>query len=116
MATLIADQKSPRKITDVAPVYPLDSLQRGDEAAILVELRIAPDGAVDSALLLRSACPRLNNAALVAARQWRLEPRIINGRGTPYTIIATVDFRLGARKPARMAPDACVWRDAKPLT
>jgi protein TonB len=97
-------------------VYPRESVQRGDEAAILVELRVAPDGAVEAARLLRSGCPRLNDAALAAARQWQFEPTILNERATPYSITTMVHFRLGARKPPRPAPDACVWRDAKPVT
>jgi TonB family protein len=116
MPPLVAAQKVPRKLRDVTPVYPHASLERGDEGAVVVELRIAPNGAVEAARLLKSSCPRLNDAALVAARQWRFEPVTLGGRATTYSMTAIVPFRPGARKPPRPAPDACVWTDTRPLT
>jgi len=115
-SSMAVAQKVPRKLKDVAPAYPRASLERGDEGMVLFELRIAPDGSVERALLLRSGCQRLNDAAQTAVRQWRYEPLMINGNATAFTVLTWVPFRLGARNGTRPAADACVWKDIRPTT
>jgi outer membrane biosynthesis protein TonB len=64
---LQAEQRSasrtPRKIKDVKPIYPAQSLAAGDEGVIIVDLRVAASGEVTDARVLKSECPALNEQA-----------------------------------------------------
>jgi outer membrane biosynthesis protein TonB len=62
---LTAAPRVPRRINDVKPIYPPESLKRGDEGAMLFELSVDASGAVQDALMLWSGCERLEKAALV---------------------------------------------------
>ncbi len=37
---------APRRIKDVRPVYPRESLEAGDEGVVLLELHVTPSGTV----------------------------------------------------------------------
>jgi TonB family protein len=107
-----ADVKTPRKIKDVKPVYPEQSLAAGDEGVVIVELKVDPSGSVADARVLRSKCPALNEPALKAARGWRFEKLLLNGEPTPFTITTHVPFRLPDRLKSRAnRPGACRWED-----
>lgn len=109
---------TPRKTRDVKPIYPQESLQRGDEGAFVVELQVGATGAVQDARLLWSGCQRLEAAALAAAKQWRYEVVRVNGKPTSFTVTATVPIRLPARLRSRAgAADTCKWQEpSRPLT
>jgi protein TonB len=107
-----------RKIKDVPPVYPPESLRAGDEGAVLFELRITPSGIVGEARILWSSCKRLERAALTAVRQWRYTPMLVNGEPAPFTVSTSVPFRLPARLKDRAGrAGACTWKEPpKPIT
>jgi periplasmic protein TonB len=108
--TLAAAQKAPpRKVKDVSPVFPRLALEKGDEGVVVVEMGVNADGAVETVRVLRSSCSRLTDAAVAAARQWRFEAVTIDKRPTPYTMTASVPFRLDSTKPRARAADACRW-------
>jgi len=109
--------KGPRKIKDVKPAYPKESLSAGDEGVVLVELKVDASGLVTDARVLRSKCPALNESALEAARKWQFERLPLNGHATPFTITTDVRFRLPEElKSRRGRPGACRWEDpAKPI-
>jgi TonB family protein len=118
LSTIAAGQvPAPRRIKDVRPVYPSESLQAGDEGVILVELNVTPSGTVGQVRLLRSECKRLEQAALTAVRQWQYEPVLVNGKPAPFTITANVPFRLPARFKERAGRiGACKWKEPlKPI-
>jgi TonB family protein len=101
---------TPRKIKDVKPVYPRESLRAGDEGTVLVELSINPSGTVEEARILWSGCKRLEQAALFAARQWQFEEVRLNGKPTPFKMVADVPFRLPAALRSRAGrTGACKW-------
>ena len=110
--------KSPRKIKDVKPVYPEQSLSRGDEGMVIVELKVGASGAVTDARVLRSTCPAFNDAALKATREWRFEKVLVNGVAAPFTTTAQVPFRLPEKlKSLAGRPGACRWVEpVKPIT
>jgi TonB family protein len=112
--TALADaQKTPpRKIKNVSPIYPRLSLEKGDEGIVVVEVSVSLDGAVEAVRVLRSICPRLTDAAVVAARQWRFDVVTINGRAAPYTMTASIPFRLDTARKEPRATDACRWTGA----
>jgi protein TonB len=87
------DVREPRKVVDVAAVYPPLALKAGLEGIVIVEATIGPNGRVQSASLLRSV-PVLDEAALEAVRQWVYTPTLLNGIPTPIIMTVTVTFRL----------------------
>ena len=102
----------PRKIRDVKPEYPTQSLSRGDEGAVIIELKVDPSGAVADARVLWSKCPPLNAPALKAVRGWQFEKLLVNGEATAFTVTTQVPFRLPTRLKSRAdGPGACRWID-----
>lgn len=103
---------TPRKIRDVKPVYPRESLLAGDEGAVLLELSITASGTVKESLIIWSGCERLDKAALTAVRQWRYEPVQLDGEPTPFKIVANIPFRLPKQFKSRAGrAGACRWTE-----
>ena len=83
--------KEPRKLKNVAPVYP-DVAARGRiEGVVILEVAIEPNGHVDDVRVLRSI-PLLDAAAVAAARQWVFAPTLY--RGVPVSVMMTVSVRF----------------------
>lgn len=85
--------KAPKKIKDVAPVYPAAAKSAGVQGAVIVEATIGADGKVQDARILRSV-PQLNQAALDAVQQWEFTPTRLNGVPVPVVMTVTVNFKL----------------------
>jgi len=103
---------SPRKVKDVQPVYPAQSLSSGDEGVVIVELKVDASGSVTDARVLWSKCPVLNEPALKATRGWQFEKMLVNGEAMPFTLTTQVPFRLPDRLKSRAnRPGACRWVD-----
>jgi TonB family protein len=113
LSEVVAGQvAAPRKIKDVRPVYPSESLQAGDEGVVLLELHVTASGTVGQARILWSLCKRLEGAALAAGRQWQYSQVSVNGNPVPFTIIADIPFRLPARfKERGSRTGACKWKE-----
>lgn len=97
--------KTPKKIRDVRPVYPAEARDAGVSGVVILEVRIAPDGEVEDAVVLRSI-PTLDEAALDAVRQWTFTPTLLNGQPVPVIMTVTVNFTLqkdAAPRPAAVA-------------
>jgi protein TonB len=108
--------RTPRKIKDVKPIYPAQSLAAGNEGVVIVELKVAASGEVTDARVLRSECRVLNEAALTAVRGWRFEEVLVNGAATPFAVTAEVPFRLPEKLKSRAGrPGACRWVEATRL-
>ena len=93
-AVALGQVPAPRKIKDVRPAYPRESLQAGDEGVILLEVDVNPSGAVSQARILWSGCKRLEQAALTAVMQWQFAQVHVNGKPVPFMMVADVPFRL----------------------
>jgi protein TonB len=83
----------PRKIHDVAPLYPELAQRARVEGVVIIEAVIAVDGTVRDARVLRSVA-LLDRAALDAVKQWRYAPTRLNGVAVPVIVTVTVQFRL----------------------
>jgi len=83
----------PRKLKDVAPIYPQIALSARREGTVVVEAIIGEDGRVQQARVLRSV-QLLDEAALTAVRQWVFTPTRLNGEPVPVVMTVTVTFRL----------------------
>jgi protein TonB len=89
--------KEPRKLKNVAPVYP-DVAARGNvEGVVILEIAIEPSGHVDDVRVLRSI-PLLDAAAVAAARQWVFAPTLY--RGVPVSVTMTVSVRFSLTQGA----------------
>ena len=85
------DIKAPKKIKDVKPEYPPVAREAGVAGIVIIEARIAPDGSVEEAHVLKSI-PLLDQAALDAVTQWRFEPTLLNGQPVPIIMTVTINF------------------------
>lgn len=117
LSTLASGQmrsvRAAKKVKDVKPVHPRESLQAGDEGAVLVELNITDSGAVEEARILWSGCKRLEKAMLTAVRQWRYEQVRVDGEPVAFKVLTDVSLRLPTAFKSRAGrPGACVWKEA----
>lgn len=83
----------PKKIGDVAPVYPEEARDAGIQGIVIIEAIIDPRGNVTNTRVLRSI-PALDQAALDAVTQWKYEPTLLEGEAVPLVMTITVNFSL----------------------
>ncbi len=85
--------REPRKIFDVAPVYPALARSGGVEGVVILEAVINVRGEVERLRVLRSV-PLLDASAIAAVQRWRYTPTLLNGSPVPVLITVTVRFAL----------------------
>ena len=83
----------PRKIHDVAAVYPEAMRPSGVGGVVIFELVIGTDGSVTEAKMLRGVAPQIDQAALDAVKQRRYEPTYLNGAPVAVIFTATVNVQ-----------------------
>src|SRR5262245_49962891 len=111
-ALQLSNIEPPRKIHDVRPAYPPESLRRGDEGIVMLEVRVNASGAVESAEGVWSGCRHCDRAALEAIRQWRYAPVLRNGEPVPWLMTIQLPFRLPERLKSRAGrTGACKWTE-----
>jgi TonB family protein len=77
----------------VEPEYPEDALQQKVQGAVVLEVQIGQDGGVEDAHVV-SGPPQLAKASTDAVKQWRFQPRLVNGRPEPMQTRVTLNFKL----------------------
>jgi protein TonB len=85
--------REPRKVKDVAPVYPAIALRAGLQGVVILEATISPQGRVQDVKVLRSV-PTLDEPAIEAVRQWVYTPTLVNGMPVGVILTVTVNFQL----------------------
>jgi TonB family protein len=85
--------EAPRKLVDVAPIYPDDAQTAGIEGIVILEIVIGEDGLVIETSVLRSI-PELDQAAIDAVSQWQYETTLLNGDPVEIEMIVTINFTL----------------------
>ena len=85
--------REPRKIVDVAPVYPPIAIAARKEGVVIIEALLDVNGNVENVKVLRSE-PLLDQAAVEAVRRWRYTPTLLNGVAVPVLMTVTVRFSL----------------------
>jgi protein TonB len=85
--------KPPQRLVNVAPVYPMVALAARKEGLVIIDATIDERGNVIDTRILRSI-PLLDEAALVAVRQWKFSPTLLNGVPVPIVMTVTVNFTL----------------------
>lgn len=82
------DVRPPAKIRDWKPVYPREAIDANAQGIVILELRMAADGSVAEARVLRSV-PLLDRAAIDAVLKWKF-----TAAGFPVEMTVTVNFTL----------------------
>lgn len=85
--------KTPTKVRDVKPMYPLEAQSARISGVVIIEATIDTDGRVYDAKVLRSI-PMLDQPALDAVRQWEFTPTLLEGVPVPVIMTVTVNFTL----------------------
>jgi protein TonB len=85
--------KEPKKLKNVAPVYPDIAKQARVQGIVILECTISPQGKVTDVKVLRGI-PLLDAAAIEAVKQWVYTPTLLNGVPVPVIMTVTVNFRL----------------------
>ena len=81
----------PERDRHVAPVYPPEAKAIDLEGIVILEIFISETGEVTNARAVRGI-PMLEEAAIAAAKQWRFQPTVIDGRPVPARMTVTVPF------------------------
>jgi len=77
----------------VEPEYPEDARKQGIQGAVVMDVRINSDGAVEAVNVV-SGPDALAQAATAAVKQWQFRPRMANGQAVEMQTRVTLDFRL----------------------
>jgi protein TonB len=85
--------KEPKKLKNIAPVYPDIAKQARVQGVVILECTISPQGKVTDVKVLRGI-PLLDAAAIEAVKQWVYSPTLLNGVPVPVIMTVTVNFRL----------------------
>ena len=93
---LHAGMPPPKKVVDVAPVYPPRARAARVQGAVILDILVDAEGRVQKVDVLRSI-PLLDQAAIDAVRQWRFAPSRTNGTPTAVVMAVTVTFALRGR-------------------
>ena len=83
----------PRRIVNVAPVYPQHAQAARVQGEVVIEALIGEDGKVTHAKVMKGVL-LLNDAALTAVRQWVFTPTRLNGEPVAVIMTVTVVFSL----------------------
>ncbi len=77
------------------PKYPPAAYREGVEGTVVLVIDVDPNGNVTNVSVERSSRNRdLDRAAMDAARRWRFNPSVVNGRKASGRVRVPVDFKL----------------------
>jgi TonB family protein len=79
----------------VEPEYPEAARQQRIQGAVVLDVRIGRDGAIEDVKLV-SGQPILTDAAIAAVKQWRFKPRMLKGQPVEMQTRVTLNFRMPA--------------------
>jgi TonB family protein len=77
-----------------APNYPSEARAEGVEAEVKLELVVSATGVVENVRVVSRAGHGLDDAAVVAARQFRFSPAVKQGHAVRVRMSWSVEFRL----------------------
>jgi TonB family protein len=90
----------PKKTKHVQPSYPAEALAQGVRGIVILDVVVSAQGKVETATVVRSV-PGLDEAAIVAARQWEYEPVKVGGKPVRVRVTVPVVFSLALPALAR---------------
>jgi TonB family protein len=95
-----ASTDRPKILEKVNPVYPEEAAKQGIEGLVVIEATADEKGDVVAAKVMATKNPQplLEEAALVAVRQWKYEPFLKDGKAVAVTFTVTMNFALSKEK------------------
>lgn len=87
----------PKPTHSEKPQYTAEAMRRRIQGSVLLEMVVLPDGTVGSVKVVRSLDPTygLDDEAIRAARQWRFEPGLKDGK--PVAVLVTLELTFWLR-------------------
>jgi iron complex outermembrane receptor protein len=98
------DVTAPVVVHHVDAVYPPSALAQREHADVVLALTVDVDGHVSKVTVIESAAPDLDEAAVVAARQWTFVPAMRAGKAIASRIRVPFHFAPPAPPPEIVAP------------
>ena len=95
--------KPPKKLRDVAPIYPASLRGTGTAGVVILKARIGLDGYLTDISVEREAHPDLASAAVVAVREWMYSETLLNCQPVEVGMTITANFK-GMPPPPPPAP------------
>ncbi len=86
--------QAPALVNRVEPFYPPLAVRAKLSGVVILEATVDPSGRVVNANVLRSAGPLLDREALLAVKQWRYAPLLLNGKAESFILTVTLSFNL----------------------
>jgi TonB family protein len=110
--------KAPKLAQFVEAAYPESEKAQGRTASVVLQIAISATGTVDNAVVLESAGPTFDEAALAAVKQFIFEPAEIDNKPAAIRINYRYDFVLKAEVPTTALFEGIVNETAtgKPLS
>ncbi|HEV8396239.1 MAG TPA: TonB family protein [Vicinamibacterales bacterium] len=87
----------PTLIRRVEPAYPPMAVSAHVQGTVILEAVVDESGAVTDVKVLRSGNPLLDREALIAVRQWRYSPVVLNGTPVRFVLSVVLSFSLQDR-------------------
>ena len=84
--------RKPAPLFQVGPEYPADLLKSGKNGVVQIEFIIETDGTVSHLLALKATDPAFAKAAIAAARQWKFETPLKNGKPVRTRVTLPINF------------------------
>lgn len=84
----------PRKVKNVAPVYPPALLGRGVHGLVVLQASIGTSGCIQELRPLSAPDPGLARAAIDAVSRWRYSPARFDETPVPVHMTVTVNFKI----------------------
>jgi protein TonB len=84
----------PTLVHRVEPVYPPAAAIARLQGIVLLEALVDRDGTVAEVKVLRSAGSLLDREALIAVRQWRYAPLVLNGHRERFVLTVVIAFSV----------------------
>ena len=86
--------QAPALTKRVEPFYPPLAVRAHLTGVVILEATVDQTGQVVNATILRSANPLLDKEALIAVKQWRYAPLLLNGKPEAFILTVTLSFNL----------------------
>lgn len=86
--------QAPTLMHRVEPFYPPTAVDARLQGIVILEAIVDRDGTVAEVKVLRSANTLLDREALIAVRQWRYSPLVLNGQRERFVLTVTLSFFL----------------------
>jgi protein TonB len=84
----------PQLVHRVEPFYPPIAVQAHLQGVVILEAIVERDGTVAEVKVLRSVNPLLDREAVLAVKQWRYSPLVLNGVRERFILTVTLSFNL----------------------